>query len=115
MFVDCIRAAIRLLVAMEEEEGISVEDVENPEIEALPSVENQRAGDDEEAAAGVQDHYQAAASSCLALPIRNEEEAIEGESEIRRRRRGCEKPLGDAVYIDMDREAHQNRWLAGFG
>jgi hypothetical protein len=49
------------------------------------------------------------------LPIRNEEEAIEGESEIRRRRRGCEKPLGDAVYIDMDREAHQNRWLAGFG
>jgi len=71
---------------MEEEEGISVEDVENPEIEALPSVENQRAGDDEEAAAGVQDHYQAAASSCLALPIRNGEEAIEGESEIRRRR-----------------------------
>ena len=54
--VDC---CIRL-VAMEEdkEEGISVEDVENPEIEALPSVENQRAGDDEEAAAGVQDHYQ---------------------------------------------------------
>ena len=42
----------------EEGEGISVEDVENPEIEALPSVENQRAGDDEEAAAGVQDHYQ---------------------------------------------------------
>jgi len=51
MYVDC---CIRL-VAME---GISVEDVENPEIEALPSVENQRAGDDEEAAAGVQDHYQ---------------------------------------------------------
>jgi len=42
----------------EEEEGISVEDVENPEIKALPSVENQRVGDDEEAAAGVQDHYQ---------------------------------------------------------
>lgn len=45
----------------EVEEGISVEDVEDPEIEALPK---QRAGDDyddddgEEEADGVQDHYQ---------------------------------------------------------
>jgi len=36
------------------------------------------------------------------LPVRNEEEAVEGEREIRRRRRGCEKPRGDAVYIDTD-------------
>lgn len=44
---------------MEQEEGVSVEDVEDPEIEALPK---QRAGDDydddEEEADGVQDHYQ---------------------------------------------------------
>jgi hypothetical protein len=48
----------------EQEEGVSVEDVEDPEIEALPSVEEEkllRGGGvelEEEEAAGVQDHYQ---------------------------------------------------------
>jgi len=40
-----------------EEEAVSVEDVEDPEIEALPGVETQRA-DEFDAVAGAQDHYQ---------------------------------------------------------
>lgn len=49
---------------MEQEEGVSVEDVEDPEIEALPTVEEEkrlRGGGvelEEEEAAGVQEHYQ---------------------------------------------------------
>jgi hypothetical protein len=41
-------------------EEVSVEDVEDPEIEALPGVETQRAGgaDEFDAVAGAQDHYQ---------------------------------------------------------
>ena len=38
-------------------EEVSVEDVEDPEIEALPGVETQRA-DEFDAVAGAQDHYQ---------------------------------------------------------
>jgi hypothetical protein len=50
-------------MAMEQEEGVSVEDVEDPEIEALPTVEEEkrlRGGgvELEEEAAGVQEHYQ---------------------------------------------------------
>lgn len=49
------------LVSMNEE--ISVEDLEDPEIEALPCVETQRADGsaDNELVAGRQDHYQSLA------------------------------------------------------